>query len=191
MTFPRFDCNSLTCCLPLHIIKQSNLSVNIRNQSWDSVFLPGSYGKTLGDFLSITDLANGQAVSLGADHLHLDPIHQTLQLVPDVPGSSHGAELDEVLIAPLCGVTALHPLREKDIKTAVSITPGFKVGISQGYWVLTGHGCETVFLNLWVYICITYICITGMEKNTFLLLVTYVNYWMDWDWDGFDTLWCP
>lgn len=74
--------------------------------------------------LCTTDLANGQVVSLGTDHLHLNTIHQPLQLVPDVPGSSHGAELDEVLIAPLCGVTALHPLREKDITTAVS-TPGF------------------------------------------------------------------
>lgn len=73
-------------------------------------------GKTLGVFYSITDLANGQAVPLGADHLHLNTIHQTLQLVPDIPGSSHGAELDEVLIAPLCGVTALQPLREKDIR---------------------------------------------------------------------------
>lgn len=72
----------------------------------------------------LTDLANGQVVSLGADHLHLDAIHQTLQLVPDVPGSPHGAELDEVLVAPLCGVTALHPLRETDIMVAVSTKPG-------------------------------------------------------------------
>ena len=64
--------------------------------------------------LSLTDLANGHAVSLRADHLHLNTIHQTFQLVPDVPGSSHGAELDEVLIAPLRGVPALHPLRDKD-----------------------------------------------------------------------------
>lgn len=80
---------------------------------WDSMFLSGDFGKALGDFLWITDLANGQVVSVAADHLHLNTIHQTLQLVPDIPGSSHGAELDEVLIAPLCGVTALRPLREK------------------------------------------------------------------------------
>lgn len=72
----------------------------------------------------LADLANGQVVSLGADHLHLDAIHQTLQLVPDVPGSPHGAELDEVLVAPLCGVTALHPLRETDITVAVSTKRG-------------------------------------------------------------------
>ena len=77
----------------------------------------GNCGETLQCSLSITDLTNGQAVPLRADHLHLDAIHQPLQLVPDVPGSSHGAELDEVLVAPLCGVTALQPLRENDRPT--------------------------------------------------------------------------
>lgn len=46
-------------------------------------------------------LANGHVVTLGAGHLHLDSVHETLQLVPDIPGSPHGAELNEVLIAPL------------------------------------------------------------------------------------------
>lgn len=46
-------------------------------------------------------LANGHVVNLGTDHLHLDSVHETLQLVPDIPGSPHGAELNEVLIAPL------------------------------------------------------------------------------------------
>lgn len=81
----------------------------------------------------LTDLADGQVVSLGADHLHLDTIHQPLQLVPDVPGSPHGAELDEVLVAPLCGVTALHPLRETDIMVVVSTMLWLWVGTSQGY----------------------------------------------------------
>lgn len=77
---------------------------------------------------SSTNLANGHIVPLGADHLHFNAIHQSLQLVPDVPGSSHGAKLDEVLIAPLCGEAALHPLKEKHIVSAISREPGLKVG---------------------------------------------------------------
>lgn len=100
--------------------------------------------------LCTTDLANGQVVSVGTDHLHLDTVHQALQLVPDVPGSSHGAELDEVLVAPLCGVTALHPLWEKDITTPVS-TPGFWAGASPDHTVFTDQSCETAVLNLWVW----------------------------------------
>lgn len=97
------------------------------------------------DFLWTTDLTNGQVVSIAADHLHLNTIHQTLQLVPDIPGSSHGAELDEVLIAPLCGVTTLHPLRgKKAITTAIRTTPGLYVWISQGCGRLTGHICGTL-----------------------------------------------
>lgn len=65
----------------------------------------------------ITHLPDGQVFSRRADHLHLNTIHQTLQLVPDVPGSSHGAELDEVLVAPLSRVAALHPLWETEIRT--------------------------------------------------------------------------
>lgn len=75
-------------------------------------------------FIFTTDLTNGQAVPMGTDHLHFNTIHQTLKLVPHIPRSSHGAELDEVLIAPLCGVTALHPLMEEDIMTAVRTTSG-------------------------------------------------------------------
>lgn len=90
------------------------------------MFSSGNCAKTLGEFLSITNLANWQAVSMGTYNLYLNTIHQTLQLLPDVSGSSHGAELDEILIAPLCGVTALQPLRETDIMTAVSTTPGIQ-----------------------------------------------------------------
>lgn len=57
-----------------------------------------------------THLADGQVFPRRTDHLHLNAIHQTLQLVPHVPGSSHGAELDEVLVTPLSRVAALHPL---------------------------------------------------------------------------------
>lgn len=60
---------------------------------------------------AITDLADGQDFPRRTDHLHLNAIHQTLQLVPHVPGSSHGPELDEVLVAPLSRVVALHPLQ--------------------------------------------------------------------------------
>lgn len=67
--------------------------------------------------MSRTDLTDGDVVPAAADHLHLDALHQTLQLVPDVPGSPHGAELDEVLIAPLGGVAALHPLGTKQSGT--------------------------------------------------------------------------
>lgn len=49
----------------------------------------------------LTYLANGHIVFLGTDHLHLDTVHEALQLVPDIPCPPHGAELDEVLIAPL------------------------------------------------------------------------------------------
>lgn len=62
---------------------------------------------------TFTDLADGDVVPLTAEHLHLDAVHQALQLVPDIPGPSHGAELDEVLVAPLRGEAALHPLTEK------------------------------------------------------------------------------
>lgn len=47
-------------------------------------------------------LANGHGFTLRADHLHLYALHEALQLVTYVPRSSHGAELDEVLVAPLC-----------------------------------------------------------------------------------------
>lgn len=63
-----------------------------------------------------TDLANRNTVFLRADHLHFNAIHQTLELVPDITGSSHGAKLDEILIAPLSGVAALNPLREKHME---------------------------------------------------------------------------
>lgn len=126
MTVAPLDSHSPTRrCLPAstqHATKTSKSSLSI---SGTKVEIPWFCQEAV---VSVTDLADGQAVSLGADHLHLDPIHQTLQLVPDIPGSSHGAELDEVLIAPLCGVTALHPLRENNVMTAVS-------RISQGYWV--------------------------------------------------------
>lgn len=62
--------------------------------------------------LQDSNLANGHIVVLGTDHLHLNALHQSLKLVPNVAGSSHGAELDEILIAPLRGMAALHPLRE-------------------------------------------------------------------------------
>ena len=67
-----------------------------------------------------TDLADGCVVALGADHLHFDTVHQTLQLLPYIPRPLHGAELDEVLITPLGGVAALHPLQGKDIRLLMS-----------------------------------------------------------------------
>lgn len=93
-----------------------------------------------------TDLTDGDVVPVAADHLHLDALHQTLQLIPDVPGSPHGAELDEVLVAPLRGEAALHPLRRKHSRTAFRIRDGCEKTsrellqfAPQTCWVLFGN----------------------------------------------------
>lgn len=65
---------------------------------------------------AVTDLADWQVFPRRTDHLHLNAIHQTFQLVAHVPGSSHGPELDEVLVAPLSRVAALHPLRATETR---------------------------------------------------------------------------
>lgn len=57
------------------------------------------------------DLADRSVVAGAGGRGDLDALHQPLQLLPHVPRPAQGARLYEVLVAPLQGVSAGHPLR--------------------------------------------------------------------------------
>lgn len=58
-------------------------------------------------------LADRDVVPFAGGDVYLNALHQPLQLFSHIPCSSHGAELDEILIAPLHRVATLHPLKKK------------------------------------------------------------------------------
>lgn len=93
------------------------LRASLKSLQYNCVFL-GPVLKAGAELSVITDLADWQVFPRRTDHLHLNAIHQTLQLVAHVPGSSHGAELDKILVAPLSRVAALHPLRVTETRSA-------------------------------------------------------------------------
>lgn len=59
-------------------------------------------------------LADGDVVTVSAAQFHLNSVHQPLQLFPHVTRSPHRAKLDKVFKTPLCGITTLYPLQQKE-----------------------------------------------------------------------------
>lgn len=58
-------------------------------------------------------LADRNVVPFAGSNIHLNAFHQPFQLFSHISSPPHRTKLDEILIAPLHGVTAFHPLREK------------------------------------------------------------------------------
>ena len=56
------------------------------------------------------DLSNTDVVPLAGTETNFHTFQEPLQLLPHIPGSAHGSELNKVLIAPLGRVTTLSPL---------------------------------------------------------------------------------
>ena len=60
-----------------------------------------------------SDLPDSDAVHAAVSDLHLNPLHEALELVPHVPRTAHRTVLDEVLKAPLGRETCFYPLFNK------------------------------------------------------------------------------
>lgn len=59
-------------------------------------------------------LADEDVVTVSTAQFHLDSVHQPLQLLPHVTRPPHRAKLDKVFKTPLSGITALHPLQQRE-----------------------------------------------------------------------------
>lgn len=129
------DLNILNDYWAFYFLCQRNRSAPQKEQ-WKSASSVNGSLKTessrVGCMLGLcTNLSNRHIFSLTADYLHLNALHQPLQLVPDIPGSPHGAELDEVLVAPLSGVSTLDPLRNTDGSYSWTWPPHLSCMVSQ------------------------------------------------------------